>query len=94
MLAWTSVVVALPIVWVFLIVWYCVVFGIFGVFTIPFRFFRRGQRKSLTVQQEQFRLMQRQMEQQQERAAPFPAPAGTPVLGRGRGGLEPERERG
>jgi hypothetical protein len=55
--AWTAAVLGLPMFWIFLIVWYFVVFGLFGLFTIPFRFFRRGQRKSLALQQEQLELM-------------------------------------
>lgn len=42
----------LPIVWVALVPWYFVVFVIFGVFTIPFRLIRRGQRKSLATQKQ------------------------------------------
>lgn len=38
--------VALPPVWLFLVFWYIIVLGIFGIFTIPYRFIRRSQRKS------------------------------------------------
>jgi hypothetical protein len=44
---------AIPVVWLALIPWYFVVFVLFGVFTIPFRFVRRSQRKSLAVQKAQ-----------------------------------------
>lgn len=56
-LKWPLAAVAISLVWAFLGVWYVVVFGVFGLFTIPFRLFRRGQRKSLAVQTEQLRTM-------------------------------------
>jgi Flp pilus assembly protein TadB len=57
--AWTSVAIALPCVWLFLIGWYIVVFGIFGVITIPLRLLRRHQRKELAVQQQQLEALQK-----------------------------------
>lgn len=57
-LAWFAVVLALPLVWVFLVVWYVVALGVFGVFTFPWRWHRRHQRKSLAVQEAQLATMQ------------------------------------
>lgn len=37
--------------WAFVFCWYCIVFGLFGIFVIPYRLIRRSQRKSLHVQQ-------------------------------------------
>ena len=45
--------IALPFVWVFLVLWYIIVLGIFGIFTIPFRLIRRSQRKSNAIAQSQ-----------------------------------------
>jgi len=50
-----------------LLAWYIVVFGLFGLLTIPFRFFRRGHRKQLAVQQQQLDVS-RQILAEQQRA--------------------------
>jgi Flp pilus assembly protein TadB len=55
--AWSCVAVSLLLVWMVIAGWYVIVFGIFGVFTIPFRLMRRGQRKSLAVQRQQLETM-------------------------------------
>lgn len=44
-LAWVFGILAMLIMWVFLVFWYFVVFVLFGVFTFPYRFIRRSQRK-------------------------------------------------
>jgi hypothetical protein len=64
--AWAGIVLYLPLLWLFLAGWYVVVFGLFGLLTIPFRFFRRSQRKSLAMQQEQLELMREAAEKQSE----------------------------
>ncbi|MGA2873197.1 MAG: hypothetical protein ABSF27_06380 [Candidatus Dormibacteria bacterium] len=45
--------IALPFIWLFLVLWYIIVLGIFGLFTIPFRLIRRSQRKSNALSQAQ-----------------------------------------
>jgi hypothetical protein len=47
--------ISLPFVWIFLILWYIVVFGVFALFTIPFRFIRRSQRKNEAISRAQLR---------------------------------------
>jgi hypothetical protein len=44
-------VVVLPLAWLAVLVWYVVVFGLFGLIAIPFRLVRRGQRKQLHATQ-------------------------------------------
>lgn len=44
-------VLGLLVTWAFVFCWYCVVFGLFGIFMVPYRLIRRSQRKSLHVQQ-------------------------------------------
>jgi hypothetical protein len=45
-------VLLLPVAWVGVLAWYAVVFGLFGLFAIPFRLIRRGQRKQLHATQQ------------------------------------------
>lgn len=61
--AWTGVLLWLPLFWTFLALWYLVAFGVFGIITVPVRFFRRSQRKSLALQQQQTELMRQMVEQ-------------------------------
>ena len=49
--------VLIPTTWLLLICWYVIAFGVFGLLTIPWRFLRRHQRKSLRVQQQQLELL-------------------------------------
>ena len=63
--AWLFFAVSLSVAWAAIFFWYVIAFGVFGVFTIPFRFFRRGQRKSLAVQEKQLATMQAMMLNQQ-----------------------------
>jgi hypothetical protein len=44
-------VLAVLVAWATVLTWYLVVFGLFGIFMIPYRLIRRSQRKSLHVQQ-------------------------------------------
>jgi hypothetical protein len=50
-LGWTACVLALLFMYVFLLFWYIIVFGLFGIFMFPYRLIRRSQRKNLHVQQ-------------------------------------------
>lgn len=65
-LAWIVALCYLPLFWLFLVAWYVVVFGIFGIITIPIRMLRRGQRKSLAVQKAQLEAMQKMAEQSKQ----------------------------
>ncbi len=56
---WPFAVVAMLGMWMFLAVWYVVVFGLFGIITIPLRLHRRGQRKSQAVQEAQLAEMRK-----------------------------------
>ena len=50
----------------FLVVWYFVIFVIFGVFTFPFRLMRRSHRKQEHLQKQQRATMQAMLIQQQQ----------------------------
>jgi hypothetical protein len=52
--------------WVFLLGWYFVTLVIFGLFTIPYRFVRRGHRKQEHLQRAQLATMQAMLAQQQQ----------------------------
>jgi hypothetical protein len=54
-LGWTAIVLAVLLVSLY----YLTIFGLLFWFVIPFRFFRRHQRKSLAVQQAQLEEMRR-----------------------------------
>jgi uncharacterized protein HemY len=58
---WTATILGLLIVWAFLAAWYLVIFGLFGLFVIPYRLIRRSQRKSAQVQRVQLATMQAMM---------------------------------
>lgn len=47
-------------------VWYIVIFGLFGVFTFPFRLVRRSHRKQEHLQKQQLATMQAMLVQQQQ----------------------------
>lgn len=59
--AWTAVALGLVLVWALLGVWYVLIFGLFGLFVIPYRLVRRSQRKSAQVQRVQLATMQAMM---------------------------------
>lgn len=44
-----TLVLVLPVVWCALLMWYAVIFGVFGVFVMPYRLHRRAQRKAAHV---------------------------------------------
>lgn len=47
--------------------WYVVIFGLFGLLTIPFRLFRRSGRKREHLQREQLATMQAMLDEQRRR---------------------------
>lgn len=49
---WPAVIMGIGFAWALVTMWYVVAFGVFGLFTFPFRLFRRGsrQRKHLMEQ--------------------------------------------
>ena len=74
-LAWAGGILFLILAWVFILAWYLVVFGLFGVFVIPYRLVRRSQRKSLHVQRTALATQQAMLQQQQamwQQMAPRP----------------------
>lgn len=38
---------AIFVVWTLVATWYVIIFGLFGIFVIPFRLLRRGSRKNM-----------------------------------------------
>jgi uncharacterized protein (DUF58 family) len=70
--AWTFGLLFLVFMYAFLLAWYLVVFGLFGVFVFPFRLIRRGQRKSQHLQAAQLATMQAMLQQQQSAARKGP----------------------
>jgi len=83
-LGWTAGVMAMLFMWSFLLVWYFIVFVLFGLLMIPWRLIRRSQRKNLHVQQtslatqqamlQQMATQQQQIQRQQQ--GHFPPPPG------------------
>lgn len=96
-LAWVVAALAMLVAWWFILIWYFIIFGLFGVFVIPYRLVRRSSRKSLHVQQttlatqqamyQQMAMMQHQMQQPAPQVPTGYPPAvtapGTPPLGSG-----------
>jgi hypothetical protein len=68
-LATFALIIWLSLIWAFVTVWYLIVFGIFGIFTFPYRFMRRAQRKELALQSQQLATMQAMVVQQQQTLA-------------------------
>jgi hypothetical protein len=64
-LAWVLAIFGMLFMWTFLLFWYFVVFFLFGIFMFPYRLIRRGQRKSLHVQQTALATQQAMLQQQQ-----------------------------
>jgi len=83
-LGWSAAVMAMLFMWSFLLFWYFIVFGLFGILMIPWRLIRRSQRKNLHVQQtslatqqamlQQMAAQQQQLQRQQQ--GQFPPPSG------------------
>jgi hypothetical protein len=66
---WTLGILFMPFMGTFLVFWYLIEFGSFGVFMFPYRLIRRGQRKNLHTQQTVLATQQamlRQMARQQQ----------------------------
>lgn len=63
-LAITAVVLFLVVMYAVVTVWYLTFFGVFGIFTIPWRFMRRASRKQEHLQREQLATMQAMLEEQ------------------------------
>jgi hypothetical protein len=68
-LTWVGSIVALVAVWIFLVFWYALIFGIFGIFVIPYRLIRRSQRKSVHVQRTSLATQQAMLQQMSEQLA-------------------------
>ena len=62
---WTLAVISLVLVWVFVTFWYLFVFGLFGIFVIPYRLVRRSNRKSQHIQATALATQQAMLQQQQ-----------------------------
>jgi hypothetical protein len=63
---WVLGVMAIALAWTFVALWYVVIFGLFGIFTFPFRLMRRSQRKSQHLQQVSLATQQAMLLQQQQ----------------------------
>ena len=63
--AWTFGLLFLVFMHTFLLAWYLVVFGLFGLFLFPFRLITRGQHKNHHLQAAQLATMQAMLQQQQ-----------------------------
>jgi hypothetical protein len=64
--AWVTVCCVIPFAWMFVAAWYVVVFGLFGIFTFPYRLVRRSQRKSQHVAQAQLAATQAMWQQNRQ----------------------------
>lgn len=51
--------IVLPFVWSFIVIWYTVIFGLFGIFAIPWRLHRRSQRRAQHLAEAQLSAFQR-----------------------------------
>jgi hypothetical protein len=63
--AWTAAVLFLIMMYAVLVVWYFVIFVIFGLLTLPYRIIRRSQRKQTALQAQQLATMQAMLVNQQ-----------------------------
>jgi hypothetical protein len=68
-----ALVVFLAGMYAFLVVWYFVIFFIFGFLTFPFRLIRRSHRKQEHLQKQQLATMQAMLIQQQQALQQNPA---------------------
>jgi hypothetical protein len=95
-LLWAMATVATAVAWMFVLGWYVVIFGLFGIFTLPYRLVRRSQRKNLHVQRTSLATQQamlQQMAAMQQGAAgpmgPYPGAGAPPPGVMGGGGQQP-----
>lgn len=65
-LAVAALVVFLAVMYAAIAVWYLIVFGLFGVFTVPYRLVRRSHRKQEHLQRQQLATMQAMLVSQQQ----------------------------
>jgi hypothetical protein len=63
-LGWTLGVIAILLTWAFVTCWYLVVFGLFGIFVIPYRLVRRSSRKTQHIQATALATQQAMLQQQ------------------------------
>lgn len=68
-LAVLALLVMLPLAYAVIAIWYVIIFGLFGIFTFPFRLVRRSHRKQEHLQKQQLATMQAMMVQQQQALA-------------------------
>ncbi len=64
-LCWTLAIITMLLAWAFITCWYVVVFGLFGIFVIPYRLVRRSSRKSQHIQRTALATQQAMLQQQQ-----------------------------
>ena len=65
-LAWALGIPAMFLMWSVITAWYFITVFLFGIFLVPFRLLRRGQRKQTHLQEQQLATMQAMMIQQQQ----------------------------
>lgn len=63
---WILASLGMIVAWAVVACWYVIIFGLFGVFVIPWRLMRRGNRKELHTQQTALATQQAMLLQQQE----------------------------
>ena len=66
-LKWATVASLLLIIWCFIACWYVIAFGVFGIFVIPFRLFRRAQRKQEALAKAQLEVLEQMRDQNRRR---------------------------
>jgi Flp pilus assembly protein TadB len=64
--AWILGIPAILLMWTVVTAWYFITVFLFGIFLIPFRLIRRGNRKQIHLQEQQLATMQTMMIQQQQ----------------------------
>lgn len=79
-LVWSVAVVAMLCMWSFLLFWYFIAFGLFGVFVLPFRAIRRSQRKSHHVQRQTLATQQAMYQQMTNQRTAMQQPPAAPPL--------------
>jgi hypothetical protein len=77
---WVVAIVAALFAWTFITAWYFIIFGLFGVFVIPYRLVRRSQRKTHHVQRTMLATQQAMLQQQQALLAQQRSPSPTPAI--------------
>lgn len=63
-MAWVAAVITMLLAWSFILGWYVVIFGLFGIFVIPYRLVRRSSRKTQHVQRTALATQQAMYQQQ------------------------------